>query len=52
MLIGTHTSDCESNYLQIASVHLPKGQQELSVAQYDEDRGGESISLIKMQKTE
>lgn len=38
LLIGTHTSGAEQNYLQIANVQLPASNTE--VANYDEDRGG------------
>jgi histone-binding protein RBBP4 len=38
LLIGTHTSGAEQNYLQIANVQLPVSSVELS--NYDEDRGG------------
>ncbi|KAK4699009.1 histone-binding protein RBBP4, partial [Phenoliferia sp. Uapishka_3] len=42
MLIGTHTSDNDNNYVQIATVHLPKPQSELNLEKYDDERGGES----------
>ena len=29
LLLGTHTSDNEQNYLQIATVHLPNGEEEV-----------------------
>ena len=38
LLIGTHTSGADQNYLQIADVQLPISSTELS--NYDEDRGG------------
>ncbi|KAJ3284232.1 Histone-binding protein rbbp4 [Borealophlyctis nickersoniae] len=40
LLIGTHTSDGEQNYLQIAQVQLPKGNPEVDADKYDEERGG------------
>lgn len=40
MLIGTHTSENDNNYVQIAQVHLPKAQAELKLDQYDDERGG------------
>ncbi len=44
MLIGTHTSDNDANYVQIAEVHLPKPQGELDLQKYDEERGGKPSS--------
>lgn len=43
MLIGTHTSDNDNNYVQIATVHLPKPQAELNLEKYDDERGGMSF---------
>lgn len=40
MLIGTHTSGNDNNYVQIATVHLPKPQADLSLDKYDDERGG------------
>lgn len=48
MLIGTHTSDNDSNYLQIATVHLPKPQAELNIDKYDDERGGQSSSSFPL----
>lgn len=45
MLIGTHTSDNDNNYLQIATVNLPKSNQELNIEKYDEERGGPFFPL-------
>lgn len=42
MLMGTHTSDNDNNYVQIATVHLPKPQSELNLEKYDDERGGMS----------
>lgn len=39
MLLGTHTSDNDSNHVQIATVHLPKPQGELDLDKYDDERG-------------
>lgn len=39
MLIGTHTSDNDNNYVQIATVHLPKPSTELPLDKYDDERG-------------
>jgi len=38
LLIGTHTSGADQNYLQIANVQLPISSVELE--NYDNDRGG------------
>ena len=38
LLIGTHTSGADQNYLQIANVQLPISGTEL--ANYDDERGG------------
>ena len=40
MILGTHTSDNEPNYLMIATVRLPNEDVELDVRKYDEERGG------------
>lgn len=40
MILATHTSGEDNNYLQIATVHLPKPQSELSLDKYDDERGG------------
>lgn len=40
LLLATHTSGEDNNYLQIATVHLPKPQSELSIDKYDDERGG------------
>lgn len=39
MILATHTSGEDNNYLQIATVHLPKPQSELSLDKYDDERG-------------
>ena len=38
LLIGTHTSGADQNYLQIANVQLPISSTELG--NFDDDRGG------------
>lgn len=40
MLMGTHTSDNDNNYVQICTVHLPKPQSQLDLEKYDDTRGG------------
>ncbi|KAM0788100.1 Histone-binding protein rbbp4 [Microbotryomycetes sp. NB124-2] len=39
ILLGTHTSDNDNNYVQIANVHLPKPQSDVDVEKYDDERG-------------
>ncbi len=39
MILGTHTSGGEQNHLMVAKVRLPKGDAELDVRQYDDERG-------------
>lgn len=48
MLIGTHTSDNDNNYVQIATVHLPKPDSELNLEKYDDERGGEPGSVAQL----
>lgn len=45
MLIGTNTSDKDTNFVQIATVHLPKSQAELNIEKYDDERGGKILSF-------
>ena len=39
LILGTHTSEGEQNYLMIAEVALPTSDSEAEAAQYDEERG-------------
>lgn len=39
LILGTHTSDEEPNYLMIAEVQLPLEDSELDARQYDDERG-------------
>lgn len=39
LILGTHTSDNEQNYLMLAEVHLPLEDSELDARQYDDERG-------------
>ncbi|KDN52865.1 putative chromatin assembly factor 1 subunit C [Tilletiaria anomala UBC 951] len=39
ILLGTHTSGQDQNYLQIAQVQLPLANEELDQAKYDDDKG-------------
>ena len=39
LILGTHTSEGEQNYLMIAEVALPTVDSEAEAAQYDEERG-------------
>ncbi|KAJ3019126.1 Histone-binding protein rbbp4, partial [Thoreauomyces humboldtii] len=45
LLIGTHTSGSEQNYLQIAQVQLPNGTEAPDRAKFDEERGGKKHSM-------
>jgi histone-binding protein RBBP4 len=51
LLLGTHTSGQDQNYLQIAHVQLPTtsdgDEAALDTTKYDEDKGGE---LLREQK--
>lgn len=51
MLMGTHTSDNDNNYVQIATVHLPKPQSELNLEKYDDERGGKFV-LLSIQRAD
>ena len=39
MLLGTHTSGEEQNYLMVATVNLPKPETEIDVRKYDDEKG-------------
>lgn len=39
LLLGTHTSEGEANYLQIATVQLPNADAELDTRKFDDERG-------------
>ncbi|KAF5840260.1 nucleosome remodeling factor [Dunaliella salina] len=39
LILGTHTSDNEQNYLMIAEVQLPLEESELDARQYEDERG-------------
>lgn len=39
MLLGTHTSDGEPNYLMIAEILLPNADAEIDARKYDDERG-------------
>lgn len=39
LILGTHTSDNEPNYLMLAEVQLPLEDTETDARQYDEERG-------------
>jgi hypothetical protein len=46
MLIGTHTSDNDQNYLQIAQVQLPSDSTPIDTRKFDDERGGkDKLSL-------
>jgi WD40 repeat protein len=39
LILGTHTSDAEQNYLMIAEVRLPLDDAQVDVRKYDENKG-------------
>lgn len=39
LLLGTHTSNTEPNYLMVADVILPTPEAEIDARKYDDDRG-------------
>lgn len=39
LLLGTHTSDSESNHLMIAQVRLPNADSSVDVRKYDDEKG-------------
>ena len=39
LVLGTHTSDAEQNYLMIAEVRLPKEETEFPAHKYDDSKG-------------
>mmetsp|Transcript_9430 Transcript_9430/g.28365 ORF Transcript_9430/g.28365 Transcript_9430/m.28365 type:complete len:419 (+) Transcript_9430:257-1513(+) len=39
MVLGTHTSEGEQNYLMLAEVHLPSADAEADLGRYDEEEG-------------
>lgn len=41
LLLGTHTNDEEPNYIMIASVQLPKDNQDIDLRKYEEATNGE-----------
>lgn len=40
LILGTHTSDAEQNYLMIARVHLPVEDTPIDSRKYDDQKGG------------
>ena len=42
LILGTHTSESEQNYLMIAEVRLPLEDTEIDARKYDEERGGKT----------
>lgn len=47
MLIGTHTSDNDQNYLQIAQVQLPSDSTPIDTRKFDDERGGEDKGFVR-----
>lgn len=48
LLLGTHTSGSEQNYLMIANVHLPLPETEIDIRNYDEENGGMQCICFSM----
>lgn len=47
LLLGTHTSSDEQNYLMVADVRLPKEDTEIDARKFDEEQGGKNhITLL------
>lgn len=46
LLTGTHTSDEEPNYLQIATVQMPNEDFDFDARKFDEERGGIHVIFI------
>lgn len=46
MLIGTHTSDNDQNYLQIAQVQLPSDSTPIDTRKFDDERGGKDKGFV------
>lgn len=42
LVIGTHTSDNDQNYLQIAQVQLPSDTTPIDTRKFDDERGGKN----------
>ena len=45
LILGTHTSDSEQNYLMVADVRLPSEDTEIDARKYDEDSQGKVTCL-------
>lgn len=45
LLIGTHTSDNDQNFLQIAQVQLPSDSNPIDTRKFDDERGGKSLPV-------
>ncbi len=39
LILGTHTSDSEPNYLLVAEVHMPTEAAAVDIRKYDDQRG-------------
>ncbi|CAG7853868.1 SubName: Full=Probable Chromatin assembly factor 1 subunit c {ECO:0000313/EMBL:CCA70148.1} [Serendipita indica DSM 11827] len=53
LLLGTHTSGQAPDFVQIASLQLPKrdglpGEENIGKDQYDEEKGGKSVVFVYM----
>lgn len=43
LLLGTHTNDEDPNYIMIASVQLPKDNQDIDLRKYEESTNGKYL---------
>lgn len=51
LILGTHTSGDETNFLMIANVRLPSEDAEIDARQYNEARGGANRPLTAAKTT-
>eukprot|EP00761_Pharyngomonas_kirbyi_P013919 gb/GECH01013949.1/.p1 GENE.gb/GECH01013949.1/~~gb/GECH01013949.1/.p1 ORF type:complete len:547 (+),score=121.73 gb/GECH01013949.1/:1-1641(+) len=55
MILGTHTSQAEQNYLMLAEVQLPSSQAEIDIRKYEDNRkdaggfggGGSKVEIVQ-----
>jgi hypothetical protein len=46
LLIGTHTSDNDQNFVEIAHVQLPRDDIGIDPRKYDDEKGGEQVITL------
>lgn len=47
VILGTHTSEDEPNYLQIATVRIPTDTAAVDSSKYDEEKGGTPATRLR-----